>query len=275
MLPSTRIQYCDFNWRATWQHQSIVIHFKCYLTVVDCEIIYQYRIKPKAMEKLKVGMLLFPDLTIQDFVGPYDVFVKEKTFEVLVVGMTTDPIKAEGGLTLIPTLSFSDCPQLDILFVPGGRGVNQMLTSEPFLNFVRDQGKNARFVTSVCTGSLLLAAAGLLKGHKGTTHWRSLDLLTKLGVEVVENRYVIDGKFVTGGGVTAGIDFGLALVAHIAGERSAKFIQLMLEYNPAPPFTSGSPKTAEKSLLDNAIAITSPVYEERVKIIGQIMDREN
>jgi cyclohexyl-isocyanide hydratase len=185
--------------------------------------------------------------------------------------MNTDPINAEGGLTLTPTISFSECPQVDILFVPGGRGVNQMLTNKTFLKFVRDQGKNARFVTSVCTGSLLLAAAGLLKGHKATTHWRSLDLLAKLGVELVEDRYVIDGKFVTGGGVTAGIDFGLALVAHVVGEDSAKLIQLMLEYNPAPPFTSGSPKTAEKGVLDTAMAITLPVYNERIKIIDQIL----
>jgi cyclohexyl-isocyanide hydratase len=223
------------------------------------------------MEKLKVGMLLFPDLTIQDFVGPYDVFVKEKTFEVFVVGMTTDPIKAEGGLTLTPAVSFLECPQLDILFVPGGRGVNQMLTSQTFLNFIREQGKSARFVTSVCTGSLLLAAVGLLEGHRATTHWRSLDLLAKLGADVAEDRYVIDGKFITGGGVTAGIDFGLALVAHVAGEDSAKLIQLMLEYNPAPPFTSGSPKTAEKDVLDKAMAMTLPIYNERIKIIDQII----
>lgn len=222
------------------------------------------------MSKLKVGMLLFPDLTIQDFVGPYDVFVKEKSFEVMVVGKTIDPIQAEGGLTLIPSISFEACPQLDILFVPGGRGINPMLTDVVFLDFLRQQAKGSRFITSVCTGSLLLAAAGLLKGHKATTHWRSLDLLERFGVEVTEDRYVIDGKFITGGGVTAGIDFGLALVAHIVGEDAAKLIQLMLEYNPAPPFNSGLPKTTEKQILQRALELTAPVYNDRVKIIEEL-----
>lgn len=222
------------------------------------------------MSKLKVGMLLFPDLTIQDFVGPYDVFVKEKSFEVLVVGKTTDPIQAEGGLTLTPSFSFDACPQLDILFVPGGRGVNPMLTDVVFLDFLRRQAYGAQFITSVCTGALLLAAAGLLKGHRATTHWRSLDLLKRFGVEIDENRYVIDGKFITGGGVTAGIDFGLALVAHIVSEESAKLIQLMLEYNPAPPYNSGSPKTTEQEILQKALELTAPVYNARVKIIDEL-----
>lgn len=222
------------------------------------------------MSKLKVGMLLFPDLTIQDFVGPYDVFVKEKSFEVIVVGKTINPIQAEGGLTLTPSISFETCAQLDILFVPGGRGVNPMLTDVVFLDFIRNQAKGSRFITSVCTGSLLLAAAGLLKGHKATTHWRSLDLLERFGVEVTEDRYVIDGKFITGGGVTAGIDFGLALVAHIVGEDAAKLIQLMLEYNPAPPFNSGSPKTTESQILEKALELTAPVYNARIKIIEEL-----
>ena len=222
------------------------------------------------MSKLKVGMLLFPDLTIQDFVGPYDVFVKEKNFEVMVVGKNTDPVQAEGGLTLIPSLSFETCPQLDIVFVPGGRGVNPMLTDIMFLDFLRQQANGARFITSVCTGSLLLAAAGLLNGHKATTHWRSLDLLKRFDVDVTEDRYVIDGKFITGGGVTAGIDFGLALVAHVVNEESAKLIQLMLEYNPAPPFNSGSPKTTEQKILQKALELTAPVYNARVKIIDKL-----
>lgn len=212
-------------------------------------------------------MILFPDLTIQDFVGPYDVFVKEKSFEVLVVGKTTEPVRAEGGLILTPGISFTDCPQLDILFVPGGRGINPMLTDSVFLDFLAHQGKKAQYITSVCTGSLLLASAGLLAGYKATTHWRSLDLLKKFGVEVLEERYVVDRNRITGGGVTAGIDFGLALTAHIVNEDAAKFIQLMLEYNPSPPFNSGSPKTVDQSILNRAIDLTQSMYEERRKII--------
>ncbi|HEX5170110.1 MAG TPA: DJ-1/PfpI family protein [Cyclobacteriaceae bacterium] len=219
------------------------------------------------MNRLKVGMLLFPDLTIQDFVGPYDVFVKVKEFEVIVVGKTKDPIQAEGGLTLAPTVSFEECPKVDILFVPGGRGINLMLKDRVFLDFLQKQATKARYITSVCTGSLLLAAAGLLKGRKATTHWRSLDLLRKFDVEVVEDRYVLDENIITGAGVTAGIDFGLALVAHIVGDNVAKLVQLMLEYDPAPPFNSGSPRIADENILQRAVELTSPVYEDRVKII--------
>lgn len=225
------------------------------------------------MDKIKIGMLLFPDLTIQDFVGPYDVFVKERSFDVLVIGKTTKPIQAEGGLTLTPSYSFSDCPPLDILFVPGGRGVNNMLTDIEFIDFLRQRGENAHFVTSVCTGALLLAAAGLLKGYKATTHWRSLDLLQKFGVDVLDERYVIDRNRITGGGVTAGIDFGLALVAHIAGEENARLIQLMLEYNPAPPFNSGSVKTADVHTLKQANELTRPMYEERQNIIDEMLNK--
>jgi cyclohexyl-isocyanide hydratase len=223
------------------------------------------------MSKLKIGMILFPDLTTQDFVGPYDVFVKEKSFEVLVVGKTTEPIRAEGGLILTPGISFADCPRLDVLFVPGGKGVNAMLTDSVFLNFLTHQGKSARYITSVCTGSLLLGTVGLLRGYKATTHWRSLDLLKKFGAEVMEERYVIDRNRITGGGVTAGIDFGLALTAHLVGDDAAKLIQLMLEYNPSPPFQSGSPKTAEQHILQRAKELTQPVYDERVKIISSFV----
>lgn len=222
------------------------------------------------MKKLKAGMLLFPGVTIQDFVGPYEVFNRAPFFEIYIVSADTAAIRAEGGLTLQPSCSFADCPQLDILFVPGGNGVTPLLEDRAYIGFLQRQGAGAQYITSVCTGSLLLAAAGLLQGYKATTHWRSLELLRRFGVEAVEDRVVTDRNRITGGGVTAGIDFGLALTAIIGGEEVAKLIQLLLEYAPAPPFNSGSPATADKAVLEKALAITQPVFEERQRILERI-----
>jgi len=223
------------------------------------------------MQKLKVGMLLFPELTILDFTGPYDVFIKAPCFEVVSIGVTRGPVRAEGGLTLQPDITIDECPQLDIVFVPGGRGINALLTNEPLLQFLREQGEKAKYITSVCTGALVLAAAGLLNGYKATTHWRSLELLRMFGVETLEERVVRDRNRLTGGGVTAGIDFGLVLTALIGGEEMAKVIQLQLEYNPAPPFAAGSPHTAGLPVLQKAKEITQPTLETRKKIIRQLL----
>ena len=253
------------------------MHFKSFVTLSNQNRVKESlnKIKIRIMDKMKVVMLLFPDLTIQDFVGPYDVFVKEKSFEVLVVAKTIDPIRAEGGLTLTPSVSFDDCPQGDILFIPGGRGINPLLKDDVVLNFLRKQAKGAKYVTSVCTGSLVLAVAGLLNGYKATTHWRSIELLKKFDVEVIAERYVIDRDRITGGGVTAGIDFALALVAHIVGEDSAKLIQLMLEYNPSPPFQSGTPEMADQHIVTRAMELTSEVFDERNAVIENHLKKKS
>ncbi|NLU96255.1 DJ-1/PfpI family protein [Chitinophaga sp. Ak27] len=223
------------------------------------------------MQKLKVGMLLFPDLTILDFTGPYDVFVKAPCFEVITIGENTASLRAEGGLTLQAEIAMADCPQLDIIFVPGGRGINALLTNTNVLQFLQQQAGKAKYFTSVCTGALVLAAAGLLNGYKATTHWRSLELLRMFGVETVEARVVRDGNRITGGGVTAGIDFGLVLTALVGGEEMARIIQLQLEYNPEPPFRAGSPHTAGLPVLQKAKELTQPMLEARKKIIRQLL----
>lgn len=222
------------------------------------------------MKKYKVGMLLFPGLTIQDFVGPYDVFIRAECFEVNTVAENTELLKAEGGLALKADFSFEDCPLVDILFVPGGGGITPLLTNMDYHAFLQKQALHAQYITAVCTGSLVLAAAGLLKGYKATTHWRSLELLRMLGVEAVEERVVSDRNRITGGGITAGIDFGLVLTALIGGEDMAKTVQLLLEYNPAPPFQAGSPLTAEAHILQRAEAISQSMFDKRVGIIRQI-----
>jgi len=218
-------------------------------------------------------MLLFPDLTLQDFVGPYDVFVRAECFEVYTVAINKEDIHAEGGLTIRAAYDFNDCPAVDILFVPGGKGVTPLLTNRTYIDFLRRQGQNARYITSVCTGSLLLASAGLLTGYCATTHWRSLELLRMFGIETLEERVVTDRNRITGGGITAGIDFGLILTAIVGGEERAKVVQLLLEYSPQPPFNSGDPSQAEQRIVDIACEHTQPLFDLREGIIQQITHR--
>ncbi|WP_161596807.1 DJ-1/PfpI family protein [Chitinophaga vietnamensis] len=225
------------------------------------------------MQKLKIGMLLFPDLTIMDFTGPYDVFIKAPCFEVLIIGEDTQLIRAEGGLRLQTDISLNDCPQLDVLFIPGGKGINALLTNDAVIGFLQRQAPGVKYFTSVCTGALVLAAAGLLDGYKATTHWRSLDLLRMFGVEVVEERVVRDRNRITGGGVTAGIDFGLKLTAMVGGEELAKIIQLQLEYHPQPPFNAGSPHTAGIPVLQRTRELTQWMFDTRKTIIRSLLQR--
>jgi len=223
------------------------------------------------MERLKICMLLFPHLTLQDFVGPYDVFSRVPDyFDVMIVSEETSIIAAEGGLQIKPALTLEQCPHADILFVPGGRGINALLTNPAYITFLQARAKQARYITSVCTGSLVLAAAGLLNGYKATTHWRSLELLRMFNVEVLKERVVIDRNRITGGGVTAGLDFALSLIALICGDERAKMVQLALEYDPNPPFHSGSPATAEQSVLEKVYAATQKSFDERRAIIDTL-----
>jgi cyclohexyl-isocyanide hydratase len=189
-------------------------------------------------------MVLFPGLTQLDLTGAYEVLARMPGTRVSLVAATLDPVRSEWGLTISPDATFRDAPALDVLCLPGGWGVDACLGDEELLDFLRAQGERARYVTSVCSGALLLGAAGLLRGYRATTHWLSLDLLPLLGAEVVRERVVRDRNRITGAGVTAGIDFGLALAAELFGPQVAQRIQLAIEYAPAPPFDSGSPATA-------------------------------
>ena len=193
---------------------------------------------------LCVGMVLFPGLTQLDLTGAYEVLARMPNTRVRLVASTLEPVRSEWGLTISPDATFGDAPALDVLCVPGGWGVNGRLDDEELLGFLRTRADHARYITSVCSGALLLGAAGLLRGYRATTHWLSLDLLPLLGAEPVRERVVRDRNRVTGAGVTAGIDFGLALTAELFGPAAAQRIQLAIEYAPAPPFDSGSPDTA-------------------------------
>ena len=193
---------------------------------------------------LQIGLLLFPDVTQLDLTGPWEVFVRTPGVECHLIWKDRQPVRSDRGLSILPTATFDDCPLLDVICVPGGPGQIALMSDEETLNFLRRQAEQAQWVTSVCTGSLVLGAAGLLKGYRATSHWSSIDQLALLGAEPVNQRVVRDRNRISGAGVTSGIDFALTLVAEIAGDAVARAIQLQMEYDPEPPFTCGSPQTA-------------------------------
>jgi cyclohexyl-isocyanide hydratase len=199
---------------------------------------------------LHIGLLLFPGLTQLDLTGPYEVFHRIPGAQVHLVWKDLEPVRADSGLRLLPTTTLADCPPLDIVCVPGGFGQIALMGDAAVLDFLRTHARTARYVTSVCTGSLLLGAAGLLDGHRCTTHWAFVELLADYGGTYTPGRVVVDGNRITGGGVTAGIDFALRVAAEVAGPDVAKAIQLGLEYNPAPPFSSGHPDVADRVLVE-------------------------
>lgn len=197
----------------------------------------------------QIGLLLFPGLTQLDLTGPLQVFSRIPGASVHLVWKRMESVPSDTVLTLMPTVSFSDCPQLDVICVPGGVGTDEIVNDEETLGFLRQQAGGARYITSVCTGSLVLGAAGLLRGYRATTHWSAMADLAAFGAIATPERVCIDRNRITGGGVTAGIDFALMLASLLAGRATAEAIQLMLEYNPAPPFNAGSPDTAPQDVL--------------------------
>lgn len=203
---------------------------------------------------LEVGLLVFPQVQQLDLTGPYEVFASLPETRVHLVWKEVVPIVSATGLILTPTMTFAECPTLDVICVPGGSGVNALLRDAEVLQFIRRQAAGARYVTSVCTGSLVLGAAGLLQGKRATSHWNAVDLLTAFGAEPVKARVVEDGNLITAGGVTSGIDFGLTIAARIAGQEAAELIQLSLEYAPAPPFDAGTPESASSDTVAAARA---------------------
>jgi cyclohexyl-isocyanide hydratase len=225
------------------------------------------------MSTLQVGLVVFPRLTQLDLTGPYEVLARIPGAAVHLVAASMAPVVSELGLAIPPTTTFDDAPPLDLLCVPGGPGVNPMMEDAALLRYLADQGRTARYVTAVCTGSLLLGAAGLLRGYRATTHWMSLGMLAAFGATPVEERVVIDRNRITGGGITAGMDFGLVVAAEIAGPDLAQAIQLVLEYDPKPPFTSGSPRTAPPALVQKVVDQRQALQAERTAIVERAAAR--
>ncbi len=193
---------------------------------------------------LHIGFLLFPKVTQLDMTGPAQVLSRLPGAVTHLAWQTRDPVQTDVGFHINPTVTFDNCPQLDVLCVPGGFGVAEQMQDEVTLAFLRQQAAQARYVTSVCNGSLILGAAGLLKGYKSACHWMWRQYLPQFGAISVAERVVRDRNRISGGGVTAGIDFGLTLAAELAGEDVAKMLQLAFEYDPQPPFDAGSPEKA-------------------------------
>src|SRR3979411_3204608 len=198
---------------------------------------------------LQIGLVIFPKVTQLDLTGPVQVFSSVPGAKVHLIWKRIEPVASDSVLTLTPTISFADCPQLDVICVPGGVGTDDMVNDAEVLEFLRRQAKGAKYVTSGCTGSLVLGAAGLLRGYRATTHWSAMDHLAPFGATPTKTRVCVDRNRITGGGVTPGVDFALTLVSSIVDRQSAEMIQLRLEYNPAPPFNAGSPDTAPPEIL--------------------------
>ncbi|HZL29442.1 MAG TPA: DJ-1/PfpI family protein [Pseudolabrys sp.] len=218
----------------------------------------------------RIGMLIFPRLTQLDMTGPYEVLARLPDTKVELVARTLEPVTTDRGMRILPTVTYDTCPPLDVIMVPGGPGQQDLMEDAAALSFLRKQAATAKYVTSVCTGSLVLGAAGLLKGKRATSHWAAVEHLAALGAIPVREKVVIDGNIVTGAGVTSGIDFALSLAAILDGEAVAREVLLQIEYDPAPPFEGGSPDTARPETLATVKTRLFKLNEERRVVAARV-----
>jgi cyclohexyl-isocyanide hydratase len=223
--------------------------------------------------KLTIGLVMFEGMTQLDLTGPYEVLSRMPNTRVCLVANNPAAVVTEFGLSILPDTTFEGAPRFDVLCVPGGWGVNGQMENAVLLDFLRKQGSQAAYVSSVCSGSLLLGAAGLLQGYRATTHWMSLDILSLFGATPVAERVVRDRNRVTGAGVTAGIDFALVLAAELFGEDVARRIQLAVEYEPEAPFDSGSPRMASDALRTSVLSASAVSLSERRAIAERAAER--
>jgi transcriptional regulator GlxA family with amidase domain len=203
-----------------------------------------------AQEEKKIIIFLFDRFTSLDVIGPYEVFSRLPGHKIIFAGKEEKGYKDPYGLELQTNRSIHEVKEADILLVPGGYGIDPLLTDSEVLQWIKEMDKSTRWTTSVCSGSILLAGAGLLDGRKCTTHWRRKEQLSSYNVIIENQRFVQDGKYITSAGVSAGIDMALFLVGRISGEQSAKMIQLSIEYDPKPPFDCGCPEKAPMEILE-------------------------
>src|SRR5665647_1469645 len=222
---------------------------------------------------LQIGLVIFPRVTQLDLTGPLQVFSRVPGTTVHLIWKRIEPVPSDSVLVLTPTISFADCPQLDVICVPGGGGTDDMVNDEEVLEFLRRQAAGAKYITSVCTGSLVLGAAGLLQGYRAATHWSAMEHLAPFGATPTKTRVCVDRNRITGGGVTAGIDFALTLVSIMVDRPTAEATQLRLEYNPAPPFNSGSPDTAPPEILARIKERIAPFAQRRNEAVQRAAAR--
>lgn len=199
---------------------------------------------------MKITILLFEKMAAQDAVGPYEVFRCVPGWDISFAGLRTGEVHCEGGLGLVVDRTLEQATEADLLLVPGGRGSDDLVDDETVLSWLREVDAGTKWTTSVCTGALLLGAAGLLQGKRATSNWLALEELRKYGADVVGGRWVEDGKTITAAGVTAGIDMALHLVGREAGPEVAQAVQLGIEYDPDPPFDAGSPQKAPTEIVE-------------------------
>jgi len=219
------------------------------------------------------AMLLVPEMTQLDFTGPYEVFARCPQAQIQLVWKTRELVRTELGLSIQSTATLDEVSSADVLFVPGGRGINRLLNDEAVTAWAARVARSARYVTATCTGALVLGAAGLLRGKRATTHWTAREMLPELGAVRTDERVVKDGNVITGGGVTAGIDFALTVAAEMYGPDVAQTIQLNIEYDPAPPFNSGHPDTARAEITEAFLERIAPRQAERWAAVRQAAQR--
>ncbi|AHJ63733.1 Transcriptional regulator, AraC family [Granulibacter bethesdensis] len=219
---------------------------------------------------IHIGLLLFPAITQLDLTAPWEAFRHVPDAQVHLLWKETGPVMAEGGMRIEADTKLSEAPRLDVICIPGGRGIDALLEDQEVLTWLVKQAETARFICSVCTGALVLGAAGLLRGKKATTYWAAHDFLTAFGAEPVQARVVQDGKLLTGGGVTAGLDLALSVIAAMSGEALAQSVQLQMEYAPAPPFQSGRPEQAPPAIRAEVEEMLTKGRAARRQIIDRI-----
>jgi len=222
---------------------------------------------------LQIGSLLFDGLDQIDLTGPFEVLSRIPNATYRVYAKTTDPVRDVKGLKLTPDATLAEAPQLDVLHVPGGFGQEALMDDEEVLGWLQQQAAGAGSVFSVCTGALLLGAAGLLRGRRATTHWASFHLLPLFGATAVNERVVVDGSWVFAAGVTAGIDGALRLAAELRGDDAARAIQLYMQYAPEPPFDSGTPERAPAAILDQARRAVADITARREATARRVAGR--
>jgi len=221
----------------------------------------------------RVGFLLFPNLTQLDLTGPWEVLARVPGAELHLAWKDLQPVAADSGMRILPTVTLAQAPAFEMICVPGGPGQVALMEDDVVLDFLRMQAATAGYVTSVCTGALVLGAAGLLAGRRAACHWASRDQLSLFGAQPVAERVVEDGRIITGGGVTAGIDFALAIVARVWGAELAQAIQLGIEYDPAPPFQAGQPGTAPPAVAARVRGAMASFLERRLAVSRQAARR--
>jgi cyclohexyl-isocyanide hydratase len=224
------------------------------------------------LSPISVAFLVFPNVTQLDLTGPAQVLSRLGNVTLNLVWKDTNPVPTDAGFPLLPTATFEQVSQADILCVPGGLGTMDIMQDTEVLDWLRKMAARADWVTSVCTGSLVLGAAGLVKGYRSACHWASVDQLAYFGATPVRERIVEDRNRFSGGGVTSGIDFALALAARIRGEDFAQFIQLSIEYDPHPPFDAGSPDKVSPEILERYYKLIEAAVPDRDAKVKAIAD---